>query len=421
MYAFSGYYRNPYFKSHLDELQTTCATVIFGSFLYFFAIVIDDVPLIDDDRVGLIKLLHVSPRVYIQILLTMFCSVFIPVYFCRLALTHWTNNRIRRGEIGLRTLLVGNGKAAAMLVRELRESRRNNGYRIVGCIGSGHEKSVRDIGVSCFGEYADRERVVREQGIEAFLIASDVRAPKVTFRIVYDLMPFDCPIRLKATPEEIMSGLVRTGSLTSIPMIEYGVSRLTPFRRNLKRAGDILGSAVALVLLSPLLVLLACCIKADSEGRIIYAQERIGRCGRPFRMYKFRSMRSDAEADGPQLSRPDDGRVTRVGHILRKYRLDELPQFWNVLLGDMSLVGPRPERAFYIRQIMELAPYYSKLLQVRPGITSWGMVKFGYAGNVFQMVERMRYDLMYLDNCSLAVDLKIIGYTVRTVVTGKGI
>jgi lipopolysaccharide/colanic/teichoic acid biosynthesis glycosyltransferase len=132
-------------------------------------------------------------------------------------------------------------------------------------------------------------------------------------------------------------------------------------------------------------------------------------------------MRVDAELSGPQLSKTDDPRITKLGHVLRKYRLDELPQFWNVLRGDMSLVGPRPERAYYIERIMETAPQYSLLLQLRPGITSWGMVKYGYAGDVFQMIERMRYDLMYLGDCTIPMDLKIIGYTIRTVITGKGI
>ena len=138
-------------------------------------------------------------------------------------------------------------------------------------------------------------------------------------------------------------------------------------------------------------------------------------------IYKLRSMRTDAEADGPHLSSASDPRITPIGAVLRKYRLDELPQFWNVLKGDMSLVGPRPERAFYLEQILEKAPYFNIVHQVRPGITSWAMVKYGYATTVEQMVERMRYDLIYVENVSFGVDLKILFYTVRTVVTGKGI
>ncbi len=166
---------------------------------------------------------------------------------------------------------------------------------------------------------------------------------------------------------------------------------------------------------------MAIIIKRQSPGPVIYRQTRIGRHKRPFNILKFRSMRVDAETNGPSLSTVDDPRVTPVGRFMRKYRIDELPQFWNVLRGDMSLVGPRPEREFYIRRILERAPYYSLIHQVRPGITSWGMVKYGYASSVEQMIERMKYDLLYIENLSFGVDIKIIFYTFNTVITGKGV
>jgi lipopolysaccharide/colanic/teichoic acid biosynthesis glycosyltransferase len=166
---------------------------------------------------------------------------------------------------------------------------------------------------------------------------------------------------------------------------------------------------------------IALAVKREKSGSVIYSQERIGYHKHPFKIYKFRTMRADAEADGPSLSSDKDSRVTRVGRFLRKYRLDELPQFFNVLRGDMSLVGPRPEREYYIRQIVAKAPYYNLVHQVRPGITSWGMVKYGYATTVDQMIERLQYDLLYLDNISLQVDLKILFHTVNTVLTGKGL
>ena len=176
-----------------------------------------------------------------------------------------------------------------------------------------------------------------------------------------------------------------------------------------------------MLLLSPLFVYIAWRVKKDSPGPVFFRQERIGYLGQPFGMYKFRTMYVNAEENGPSLSSEDDPRVTPFGRIMRKYRLDELPQFWNVLKGDMSLVGPRPERKYFIDEIVKMAPYYYLLHNVRPGITSLGMVKYGYAASVDKMVERMEYDILYYENMSLTLDLTILIYTVKTVLTGKGI
>ena len=408
LFAFSGYYQNPYFKSQTYELQVTFWSVVFGTLVAFFAMVIDDVPFINDENIALLKIVHISPKTYLQILLTMFGCVFVPVYLVRYFITHHVNGLIQSGRLGLRTLLIGEGKAAQQLQRELKAEKRQNGYLIL--------RTVPDT-----ASLDDIRRAVAENNIEAFLLAPDRHDARIINHRVYELLPFELPIRMKASNEEILNGQVHTDSLTSLPMIQYSTDLLSPFSRNLKRLADVVSSVLALVLLSPLFLVVAIIIKRDSPGPVFFSQERIGRSGKPFLIYKFRSMHTDAEKDGPRLSSTLDRRITRVGRYLRKYRIDELPQFWNVLRGDMSLVGPRPERDFYICQIMDIAPYYSKLLQVRPGITSWGMVKYGYASTVFQMVERMRYDLMYINNCSLAVDLKILGYTVRTVLTGKGI
>ncbi len=433
IFTFSGYYSRPYFKSHLEELQTTFFSVLVGSLCFFFSIVIDDVPFIDfidDQLLGFDKVIHVSPRTYLQILLTMFCCVFVPVYISRYFITHFSGRKAQRGEIGWSTLLIGDGKAARALLKEL-DSARQNEYHIIGCIHPDGEKGTisenadrkkKMIGnIPVLGNMSQLASIMSSRQVDAFLLAPDLRTSKVIYRLVYELMPYDVPIRMRAADEEIEAGLIRTNSLTSIPMQEFGSAFLTPFQRNMKRLGDVTFALFALLLVSPLMLLMCILIPRTSPGPIFYSQERVGRIGKKFKVWKFRSMYVDAESDGPRLSSEGDPRITPLGQFIRKYRIDELPQFFNVLKGDMSIVGPRPEREYYIRQIIEVAPYYTKLFQVRPGITSWGQVKYGYAGNLFQMVERMRYDLMYIDNCSMLVDLKIICYTIRTVLTGKGI
>ena len=213
----------------------------------------------------------------------------------------------------------------------------------------------------------------------------------------------------------------RLTSVTNEPLVDITNANIPAATVNLKRLGDIVVSSVALILLMPVYAVLALSVRLDSPGPVFYRQCRIGYHKRPFDIIKFRTMRTDAEEAGPALSADEDPRITRLGKILRKYRLDELPQFWNVLKGEMSLVGPRPEREFYIRQIMERQPAYSLIHQVRPGITSWGMVKFGYATSVDEMIERLRYDLLYLENVSFGVDLKILFHTVSTVLCGRGL
>ena len=188
-----------------------------------------------------------------------------------------------------------------------------------------------------------------------------------------------------------------------------------------KRLTDIVVSGLGMIILSPVFLVAAIAIRIESPGGSIFSQERIGLRKKPFRIHKFRTMRTDAENQGPALSSANDSRITRIGRTLRKYRLDELPQFWNVFKGDMSLIGPRPEREYYIRQIIREAPYYTLVHQVRPGITSLGMVKYGYANTIPKMIERLQYDIVYLENISFTIDMKILMYTLSTVINGRGV
>ena len=190
---------------------------------------------------------------------------------------------------------------------------------------------------------------------------------------------------------------------------------------SVKRVLDVAVSLVSLIFLSPLFIYFAIKIKYDSKGPVFFRQERIGRSGKPFNMIKFRTMYINSENGRPKLSSAFDERITPFGRILRKYRFDELPQFWNVLIGDMSLVGPRPERKFFIDQIVKDAPYYCLLYKIRPGLTSWGPIKIGYADTIDKMIERLNYDIIYIENMSLFNDLKILLLTVEILFKGKGI
>lgn len=203
-------------------------------------------------------------------------------------------------------------------------------------------------------------------------------------------------------------------------LIEVNSDVMPVWQMAIKRFLDVLFSIIAMLLLIPLYIFLAIAVKLSSPGPIFFLQERIGYNGKPFRIIKFRTMYVDAEKAGPQLSSSNDTRITPIGRFMRKLRFDEFPQFFNVLKGDMSLVGPRPERQFYIDRIVAIEPQFHQLTKVRPGITSWGQVKYGYAENVDQMIQRMKYDLLYMKNRTLALDFKIMLYTILIIAKAKG-
>lgn len=411
LYYLSGYYNRVFFKSRVDELMTTLATASIGTVIIFFTAIINDpIP----DRIS-----------NYWLLLIMFACMFSFVYIPRLTITMSTRTRLKRGELSLPTLIVGTSQRALRLKEHLDRSHiiEERCYNVVGFVAPDEEyvppgHMLYDLPVYPMEQLPD---LCQELRIKALIITPHRHGMQSTLNLISALFPLNLPILLSPDLLQVITSKPKIENFQGECLINVAHASMAESTVNLKRMGDICFSAVALLLLAPIFAAMAVAIKRDSHGPVFYTQERVGLRKKPFRIWKFRTMHTDAESDGPRLSSANDPRITPIGRFLRKYRLDELPQFWNVLKGDMSIIGPRPEREHYIRQIVKRAPYYTLIHQVRPGITSLGMVKYGYAGSVDDMIERLQYDLVYIDNVSLATDLKILLYTINTVINGRGV
>ena len=358
---------------------------------------------------------------YYRSFIALFTLHFGITFVLRFLLTSRTVRQVHGRVIGFNTILVGGNERAMAIYEEIEGLRKSTGNRFIGFVNvNGGDQLLTQVGLPRLGKWHELRSVIDQHAVEEVIIAVDSGEHEHISRIMNELE--GTGVRIKVIPDmyDILSGSVKMTSIFGTPLIEVNSEIMPAWQFSLKRIMDLGISAIAMVVLAPLYLVLSIAVRLSSPGPIFFRQERVGKYGRPFRIIKFRSMYCDAERNGPQLSSSTDPRITPIGRWMRKTRMDEIPQFWNVIKGDMSLVGPRPERQHFIDAITEVAPHYRHLHKVRPGITSWGQVKFGYAENVEQMVRRLKYDVLYIENMSLAVDLKILAYTVLIILRRDG-
>lgn len=407
-YYFTGFYNNVFRRSRLDDLIRTIMTSLLGVIVIFFLLILDDTIL---DYTN-----------YYSLFFTLFILHLTFTLVPRMIITSRTVTRVHNRKIGFKTVMIGSNENAVDVYMDILSQKKSSGHEILGFINV-HQKEHYQLQdhIRHLGGHENMEFILRDLDVEEVIIALEPSEHGKMGDIVNRLSLLD--IRISAIPSmtDILTGKVKSTTIFGTPLLEVTHELMPAWQQNFKQLLDIILATLSLIILLPLILFLILGVKLSSSGPIFYRQDRVGRFGKPFKIYKFRSMYHNAEENGPELSSRHDPRVTRFGQFMRKHRLDEIPNFLNVLKGDMALVGPRPEREYFINKITEHAPHYIHLHKVKPGITSWGQVKYGYAENVEEMIKRLRYDILYIENMSLFVDLKILFYTAITILRGRGV
>ena len=401
-------YRTWFASSRFDEISTLFKTTFVGIFIIFFVIFISD----------FLEGVESSNRILIFIY---WVFLFVFVSIGRLFIRSFQRGLLIKG-IGRKCAVIIGYNSKAHEVHDQILEHPALGLDIEAYVAVNKEnvgKLYKNVKVK--GSLEELLDIVFKTHASEVIIALEREDHDLLVDIISKLENKDIGLKIVPDLYEILSGQARTSQLYGIPLIDIMPELMPEWEKKLKRISDVIISFIILVLTLPLNIFVALLIKLDSKGPILFKQERIGMNNKKFKIYKFRSMYQDAEKNtGPVWSTKDDPRVTRIGKIIRQLRIDEIPQMFNVLKGEMSLVGPRPERPYFVEQLSQQIPYYRRRLKVRPGITGWAQVKHKYDESIEDVKVKLRYDLFYIENMSLRMDIKILARTILVVLFGKG-